>query len=98
MLSYKAQSAGRKLVSVDPRNTSQRGSSCGSTVKKELSGRVHECSYCGFSSDRDYNAAMNILFSGMEQPVAPLEPKSLHHVSVMQVLAMTWEAPHFRVG
>jgi putative transposase len=98
MLSYKAQSAGRKLISVDPRNAPQRCSCCGSIVKKELSDRVHDCPYCGFSSDRDYNAAMNILSTGMEQPVAPIEPKPLHHISVMQVLAMKWEAPPFRVG
>jgi putative transposase len=98
MLSYKAECAGKKLIKVDPRNTTQRCSSCGSIVKKELSDRVHQCHYCGFSSDRDYNAARNILLSGREQPVAPIEPKPLHHVSVMQVLAMKWEALPFRVG
>ncbi len=67
-------------------------------MKKELSDRVHVCTYCGFSSDRDYNAAMNILFTGMEQPVVPIETKPLHHISVMQVLAMKWEALPFRVG
>lgn len=67
-------------------------------MKKKLSDRVHECPCCGFSYDRDYNVAINILISGMERPVAPLEPKSLHHVSVIQVLAMGWEAPPFRVG
>jgi putative transposase len=96
MLSYKAQSAGRKLIKVDPRNTTQRCSACGSIVKKDLSVRVHECPYCGFSCDRDYNASRNILITGMEQPVAPIEPKPLHHISVMQVLAMTWEAAPFR--
>ena len=95
MLSYKAQSAGRRLIKVDPRNTTQRCSACGSILKKELSDRVHECPYCGFSCDRDYNASMNILISGMEQPVAPTESKPLHHVSVMQVLAMKWEAVTF---
>ncbi len=98
MLLYKAQRAGRKLIAVGPRNTSQRCSCCGSTVKKELSDRVHECPYCGFSSDRDYNAAMIILFAGLEQLVAPIEPKPLHHISVMQVLAMKWEALPVRVG
>lgn len=98
MLSYKAQSAGRKLIEVNPRNTSQRCSCCGSIVKKELSNRIHECPYCNFSSDRDYNAAVNILSAGMEQPVAPIESKPLHHVSVMQVLAMKWEALPIRVG
>jgi putative transposase len=96
MLSYKAQSAGRKLIKVDPRNTTQRCSACGSIVKKDLSVRVHECPYCGFSCNRDYNASRNILISGMEQPAAPIESKPLHHISVMQVLAMKWEAAPFR--
>jgi putative transposase len=34
VLSYKAQSAGRKLITVDPRNISQSCSSLGSVVKK----------------------------------------------------------------
>ncbi|OPY25159.1 MAG: putative transposase [Methanomethylovorans sp. PtaU1.Bin073] len=73
MLSYKAQSAGRKLIKADPRNTTQRCSACGSIGEKDLSVRVHECPYCGFSYDRDYNASMNILITGMEQPVVPIE-------------------------
>ncbi len=98
MLSYKAESAGRKLIKVDPRNTTQRCSACGSIVRKELSDRVHECPYCGLSCDRDYNASRNILIAGMEQPAEPIEPKPLRHVSVTQVLAMKWEALPFRVG
>ncbi|MHB8119270.1 MAG: RNA-guided endonuclease InsQ/TnpB family protein [Methanothrix sp.] len=43
MLSYKAQSAGRKLIKVDPRNTTKRCSACRSIVQKDLSVRVHEC-------------------------------------------------------
>jgi len=39
--------------------------------KKDLSVRVHECYYCGFSCDRDYNASRNILIMGMEQPASP---------------------------
>ena len=81
---------------INPRNTTQRCSACGSIVKKDLSVRVHECPYCGFSCDRDYNASRNILITGMEQPVAPIESKPLHHISVMQVLAMKWEAAPFR--
>ncbi len=96
MLSYKAQSAGRKLIKIDPRNTTQRCSACGCIVKKELSDRVHECPYCGFSCNRDYNASRNILIAGREQPVAPIESKPLHHISVRQVLAMKWEAAPFR--
>ena len=96
MLSYKAECAGRKLIKVDPRNTTKLCFACGSIVKKELSDRVHECHYCGFSCDRDYNASRNIIIAGMKQPVAPIESKPLHRISVMQVLAMKWEAVPFR--
>ncbi|MCX6672666.1 MAG: zinc ribbon domain-containing protein [Methanothrix sp.] len=74
-------------MKVAPRNTTQRCSACESIVKKELSD-----TYCGFSCDRDYNASINILIAGMEQPVVPIELKPLHHISVTQVLAMKWEA------
>ena len=87
-LSYKAASAGTRFIQVDPRNTTQMCSNCGSLVKKDLSVRVHECPYCGFVADRDYNAAVNIHRVGMEQPFEPVEPRPLHHISVVQVLAM----------
>jgi putative transposase len=91
-LAYKAESAGTKLVKVDPRNTSQICSNCGSIVKKSISERVHECPYCGFVADRDYNAAVNIHRVGMEQPFEPVEMIPLHHIAVMQVLSMKQEA------
>jgi putative transposase len=97
-LSYKAESAGTNLIKVDPRNTSQMCSNCGSIVKKTLSARVHECPYCGFIADRDFNAAVNIHRTGMEQPFEPVEMIPLHHLSVMQVLSMKQEAPPFRAG
>ncbi len=96
-LAYKAESAGTNLVKVDPRNTSQMCSNCGSIVKKTLSERVHECPYCGFVADRDYNAAVNIHRVGMEQPFEPVETVPLHHISVMQVLSMKQEATPLRV-
>jgi len=97
-LAYKAESAGTNLVKVDPRNTSQMCSNCGSIVKKTLSERVHECPYCGFVADRDYNAAVNIHRVGMEQPFEPVEKIPLHHISVMHVLSMKQEATPFRAG
>jgi len=63
-LSYKAESAGKKVVFVNPRNTSQICSGCGETVKKSLSVRVHKCPSCGLILDRDINAAINILRLG----------------------------------
>ena len=56
----KAESAGRQVVLVDPRMTSQRCSGCGAIVRKELDERWHSCE-CGTELDRDHNAAINIL-------------------------------------
>ncbi len=95
-LSYKAESAGTKLIKVNPRNTTQMCSNCGQIVKKTLSDRVHECPNCGFVANRDYNAAINICRIGMEQPFMPVEIMPLHHVSAMQVLSMKQEATPFR--
>jgi len=97
-LSYKAESAGTRLIKVNPKNTSQMCSNCRSIVKKNLSDRVHECPYCGFVANRDYNAAANIHRVGMEQPFEPVEMIPLHHISVMQVLSMKQEARAFRPG
>ena len=49
---------------VDPKNTSQICSCCGEKAPKKLSlsVRTFNCGYCGFSLDRDHNAALNILF------------------------------------
>lgn len=62
--SYKAVSAGKSVIFVNPRNTSQICSGCGNMVKKSLSVRVHKCPYCGLILDRDVNAAINILRLG----------------------------------
>ncbi|MHB8926932.1 MAG: zinc ribbon domain-containing protein [Bacillota bacterium] len=48
-----AAQAGRTVIAVDPRNTSQNCSSCGHVVPKELDVRVHECPHCGFRTDRE---------------------------------------------
>jgi putative transposase len=92
-LSYKAESAGTKLIKVDPRNTTQMCSQCGTIVPKDLSVRIHHCDNCGLHADRDYNAAINIRRVGMEQPFMPVEVIPLHHIRVMQVLLMKQEAP-----
>jgi putative transposase len=65
ILSYKAEEAGTRVVAVNPRNTTQACSSCGAMpeVKKTLSDRTHVCP-CGYTDDRDVNAALNILSLG----------------------------------
>jgi putative transposase len=62
----KAEEAGRRVVLVDPRNTSKRCSRCGQKVEKDLSVRVHSCPVCGLILDRDENAAINILALGLQ--------------------------------
>lgn len=62
-LTYKAESAGRWVVPVNPRGTSQICSRCGAKVPKKLSNREHTCP-CGLRLDRDHNAAVNILALG----------------------------------
>ena len=62
-ISYKAESAGRWAIPVNPRGTSIRCSQCGADVRKTLADRQHLCG-CGASLDRDYNAALNVLALG----------------------------------
>jgi len=62
-ISYKAESAGRWAIPVNPRGTSIRCSECGASVPKTLADRQHICE-CGASLDRDHNAALNVLALG----------------------------------
>jgi len=61
ILRYKAAWAGSRLIEVDPYDTSQDCSGCGTKVPKSLADRWHECENCGLAMDRDLNAARNIL-------------------------------------
>ena len=62
----KAEGAGRRVVLVNPRNTSKLCSSCGELVQKRLSDRIHACPHCGLVMGRDHNAALNILHRGLK--------------------------------
>jgi putative transposase len=66
ILDYKAIEAGVAVITVNPRNTSQACNGCGEVVPKDLSVRIHMCPSCGFTVDRDVNAALNILGLGWE--------------------------------
>jgi putative transposase len=66
IVSHKAACAGRTILFVNPRYTSQICSQCGTVRKKELSERWHSCE-CGAELDRDTNAAINILWVGRTQ-------------------------------
>ncbi len=66
IVSHKAACAGRTVLKVSPRYTSQICSQCGTVRRKELSERWHSCA-CGCELDRDVNAAINILRLGRSQ-------------------------------
>ena len=80
-LSYKAERAGRRVVKVDPRNTSKTCARCG-YVKKDLTliDRVFVCPKCGWVADRDYNASLNILRAGSGLPLEPVDRKPLLYI------------------
>ncbi len=74
MLNYKAEEAGRKVIKVNPKGTSQLCSNCGENVPKTLAVRIHKCPHCGLELDRDLNASLNILNRGQAD-------LSIHNVS-----------------
>jgi putative transposase len=60
-LVYKAESAGRKLIFVNPKNTSKMCSSCKNIkLNLTLKDRIYKCDACGIEIDRDLNASRNI--------------------------------------
>ena len=67
MLRYKAEEAGAELVEVPTRSLkpTQRCARCWETTKKSLSQRIHHCAHCGFTLDRDWNAALVALIYAM---------------------------------
>ena len=64
-LAYKAEWAGRQLVKVDPKHTSQTCSVCGVMDGSNRSGKEYDCSGCGSHLDADVNAARVILQRGL---------------------------------
>jgi putative transposase len=69
ILHSKAEGAGVQVMAVAPNDTTQQCSACGEAPetpeqRKTLSDRVHRCSACGYTADRDLNAAQNILRLG----------------------------------
>ena len=64
-LVYKAEDAGKLVIKVDPRGTTQDCSRCAATIPKGLRTREHNCPHCGLQIDRDLNAAINVLNRGL---------------------------------
>ncbi len=66
-LEYFGSVYGVPVIAVEPKYTSQNCSNCGEKVVKTLSTRTHVCTNCNYIADRDENAAINILKSGLSQ-------------------------------
>jgi putative transposase len=67
MLEYKCEREGTHFVAVDPAGTTKECAACGVSTDKPLWIREHSCPSCGFTADRDWNAAWNILSRGIKQ-------------------------------
>ena len=64
-LHYKAAWAGRDLVVVDPRFTSQRCSGCGVVSAEYRQHKRYDCADCGMTENADVNAPRNILHKAL---------------------------------
>lgn len=60
-LDEKAESAGRQVTRVNPRNTSRTCHECSAVDPASRSGPSFTCTTCGHEADADVNAARNIL-------------------------------------
>ena len=67
LLHAKAESAGRVVIEVNPRHTSQRCAQCGHVAAgNRISQAEFRCLQCGHADHADVNAAINILRSGLD--------------------------------
>ena len=65
MINYKAEGAGRAVIRVDPRFTSQTCHACGHVEAGNRDGTEFRCLKCGHTDHADINAARNILRAGL---------------------------------
>jgi putative transposase len=67
ILEYKADLYGTHVVQVESRGTTKECASCGVETPKPIWVREHSCPSCGFETDRDANAAINVLQRGFSE-------------------------------
>ena len=71
ILRAKAEEAGRVVIDVDARHTSDRCEACGHTAKENRASQaVFSCRGCGHTVDADEHAARNILRAGLARLAA----------------------------
>ncbi|WP_318208895.1 MULTISPECIES: transposase [unclassified Streptomyces] len=92
ILHAKAESAGRDVIAVDPRDTSRTCPECGHVAKENRpTQEKFHCVSCGHSAHADTVGALNVLRAGLARRTAPLgrreAPSSMRgrsHVSIVQ--------------
>ena len=67
ILKHHGRKRGCYVVEVDPTDTTKECSQCGVTTDKPLWVREHCCPSCGYTTDRDYNAALNVWERGLRK-------------------------------
>ncbi|WP_306052467.1 RNA-guided endonuclease InsQ/TnpB family protein [Natronococcus wangiae] len=67
LLEYKAELYGCHVKQVEARGTTKECARCGVETAKPLWVREHSCPSCGFKTDRDANAVMNVLQRGFSE-------------------------------
>ena len=71
ILRSKAEDAGRAVIEVDPRHTSDRCEACGHAAKENrITQAVFVCQECGHRAQADEHAARNILRAGLARHTA----------------------------
>jgi len=95
-ISYKAESADKIMMLVNPTGTSQRCSQCGEIVQKGLGERIHSCRKCGFIVPRDYNSALEIkrlCLERIRQELPEYKHLEMEALPIRQLLSVKNEAP-----
>ena len=74
-LDWQARKCGHEMVRLDPRNTTQTCSACGTKAKHRLglADRIFACNQCGLVEDRDRNAARNLNPNRRDKPGAGVD-------------------------
>ena len=67
LLKCKGDLYGTHVVQVEAAGTTKECSACGVETAKPIWVREHSCPSCGFETDRDANAAMNVLQRGFQE-------------------------------
>ena len=66
LLEYKGDLYGTHVVRVEPAGTTKECNRCGVETYKPIWIREHSCPACGYTEDRDLNAAKNVLDRGLD--------------------------------